>query len=76
MNKEISVHRSNMKSLLAQANVEAQIVTATRFASALDSLIAHICKSEMDRTEIINLLGQESEKLHNTILISDIKGAV
>lgn len=76
MNKEISVHRSNMKSLLAQATVEAQIVNATRFASALDSLIAHICKSEMNRTEIIDLLGQESEKLHNSILISDIKGTV
>ena len=43
MNKEISVPRSNMKALLAQASIEAQLVTATRFASALDSLIAHIC---------------------------------
>lgn len=68
MNKEISVPRSNMKALLAQAAVEAQLVTATRFASALDSLIAHICKSEMNRAEIIELLGQESEKLHNSIL--------
>ncbi|EOT1505426.1 DUF2732 domain-containing protein [Enterobacter hormaechei] len=68
MEKEISVPRSNMKELLAQATCEAQIVTATRFASALDSLIAHICKSEMNRTEIIELLGQESEKLHNSIL--------
>lgn len=76
MNKEISVVRSKMKSLLAQATVEAQIVTATRFASALDSLIAHVCKSEMNRTEIIELLGQESEKLHNAILTRDIKGAV
>lgn len=68
MNKEISVPRNNMKALLAQASVEAQLVTATRFASALDSLIAHICKSEMNRKEIIELLGQESEKLHNSIL--------
>lgn len=68
MNKEISVPRSNMKALLAQATIEAQLVTATRFASALDSLIAHICKSEMSRMEIIELLGQESEKLHNSIL--------
>ncbi|WP_449576030.1 DUF2732 family protein [Lelliottia nimipressuralis] len=68
MDKEISAPRSNMKALLAQAAVEAQLVTATRFASALDSLIAHICKSEMNRTEIIELLGQDSEKLHNSLL--------
>lgn len=68
MNKDISVPRSNMKALLAQATIEAQLVTATRFASALDSLIDHICKSAMNRTEIIELLGQESEKLHNSIL--------
>ncbi|HDZ9039119.1 TPA: DUF2732 family protein [Klebsiella pneumoniae] len=68
MKKDISVPRSNMKALLAQASIEAQLVTATRFASALDSLIAHICKSEMNRAEIIELLGQESEKIHNSIL--------
>ncbi|VFS30400.1 Protein of uncharacterised function (DUF2732) [Enterobacter cancerogenus] len=68
MNKQISVPRSNMKTLLAQAAVEAQVVTATRFASALDSLIAHICKSKRNRTEIIELLGQESQRLHNSIL--------
>lgn len=68
MNKEISVPRSNIKALLAQAAADAQLVTATRFASELDSLIAHICKFEMNRTEIIELLGQESEKLHNSIL--------
>lgn len=68
MNKQILVPRSNMKALIAQAAVEAQLVTATRLASALDSLIAHICKSEMNRTEIIELLGQESEKLHKSIL--------
>lgn len=68
MNKDISVPRSNMKALLAQASIEAHLVTATRFASALDSLIAHICKSEMNRAEIIELLGQESEKIHNSIL--------
>lgn len=68
MNTQISVPRSNIKALLAQAAVEAQLVTATRFASKLDSLIAHICKSEMNRAEIIELLGQESEKLHNSIL--------
>lgn len=68
MNKQISAPRSNITALLAQTAVEAQLVTATRFASALDSLIAHICKSEMNRTEIIELLGQESEKLHKSIL--------
>ncbi|MEB4674657.1 DUF2732 domain-containing protein [Enterobacteriaceae bacterium G50] len=68
MKKEISVPRSNMKVLLAQTAIEAQLVTATRFASALDSLIAHICKSEMNRSEIIELLCQESAKIHNSIL--------
>ncbi|HDZ8321221.1 TPA: DUF2732 family protein [Enterobacter kobei] len=68
MDKKISVPHSNMKAHIAQAIVDAQLVTATRFASALDSLIAHICKSELNRTEIIELLGQESEKLHNSIL--------
>lgn len=70
MEKQISVPHSNLKDLFAQATVDAQLVTATRFASALDSLIAHICKSEMNRTEIIELLGQESAKLHNSILSS------
>ena len=68
MDKQISVPHSNMKAHVAQAIVDAQLVTATRFASALDSLIAHICKSEMNRAEIIELLGQESQKLHNSIL--------
>ncbi|MCK7213448.1 DUF2732 family protein [Enterobacter kobei] len=68
MDKQISVSHSNMKAHVAQAIVDAQLVTATRFASALDSLIAHICKSEMNRAEIIELLGQESQKLHNSIL--------
>ncbi|WP_339026042.1 DUF2732 family protein [Leclercia pneumoniae] len=68
MEKRILIGRGSTKALLARASTEAQLVTATRFASALDSLIAHICKSEMNRTEIIELLGQESEKLHNSIL--------
>ena len=70
MEKQISVSHDNLKELFAQATVDAQLVTATRFASALDSLIAHICKSEMSRAEIIELLGQESAKLHNSILSS------
>jgi hypothetical protein len=68
MEKRILITRGSTKALLALASTEAQLVMATRFASALDSLIAHICKSEMNRTEIIELLGQESEKLHNLIL--------
>lgn len=68
MDKKILTPRNNMKTLLAQVVVETQLVTATRFASALDSLIAHICKSGMNRTEIIELLGQESAKIHNDIL--------
>ncbi|MER1619652.1 DUF2732 family protein [Enterobacter hormaechei] len=52
---------------LAQAVSEAQRDLATRFSSQFDGLIAYISKSELNRTEIIELLGQESEKLHNSI---------
>lgn len=60
--------RRNEKFVLMEVVVEAQLVVATRYASHLDSVIAHICKSDMNRTEIIELLGQESEKIHNSIL--------
>lgn len=68
MGKTVLTAHNDTKAMLARTSTEAQLVTATRFASALDSLIAHICKSEMSRAEIIELLGQESEKLHNAIL--------
>ncbi|MCM8038251.1 DUF2732 domain-containing protein [Enterobacter hormaechei subsp. xiangfangensis] len=46
---------------------ETSAATVALLSSKLDLLIAHICKSEMNRTEIIELLGQESAKLHNSV---------
>ncbi|QMM53149.1 DUF2732 family protein [Enterobacter sp. RHB15-C17] len=67
MQKQNTAQRGRYSVLLAQAVSEAQRDTATRFSSQFDGLIAHISKSELNRTEIIEFLGQESEKLHNSI---------
>ncbi|MEB8192281.1 DUF2732 family protein [Klebsiella grimontii] len=67
MQKQYAAQRGMYSVLLAQAVSEAQRDTATRFSSQFDGLIAHISQSELNRTEIIELLGQESEKLHNSI---------
>lgn len=67
MQKQNTAQRGMYSVLLAQAVSEAQRDTATRFSSQFDGLIAHISKSELNRTEIIELLGQESKKLHNSI---------
>ena len=67
MQKQKTAQRGAFTALLEQAVSEAQRDTATRFSSQFDGLIAHISKSELNRTEIIELLGQESEKLHNSI---------
>ncbi|HEM8719545.1 TPA: DUF2732 family protein [Enterobacter hormaechei] len=67
MQKQNTAQRGMYSALLAQAVSEAQRDTATCFSSRFDGLIAHISKSELNRTEIIELLGQESEKLHNSI---------
>ncbi|MEG2266922.1 MAG: DUF2732 family protein [Acinetobacter sp.] len=67
MQKQKKAQRDVFSALLEQAVSEAQRDTAIRFSSQFDGLIAHISKSELNRTEIIELLGQESEKLHNSI---------
>lgn len=67
MQKQNTEQRGSFSALVAHAVNEAQRDTATRFSSQFDGLIAHISKSELNRTEIIELLGQESEKLHNSI---------
>ncbi|ATX03708.1 hypothetical protein CU079_19820 [Citrobacter freundii] len=67
MQKQKTAQRGAFSALLEQAVSEAQRDTATRLSSQFDGLIAHISKSELSRTEIIDLLGQESEKLHNSI---------
>lgn len=67
MQKQNTAQPGMCSALLGHAVSEAQRDTATRFSSWFDGLIAHISKSELNRTEIIELLGQESEKLHNAI---------
>ncbi|WP_334351259.1 DUF2732 family protein [Enterobacter bugandensis] len=67
MQKQNTAQRGMSSAHLAQAASEAQRDTATRLSSQFDGLIAHISNSELNRTEIIELLGQESEKLHNAI---------
>lgn len=69
MQKQNTAQRGMFSALLAQAISEAQRDTATRISSHFDGLIAHISKSELNRTEIIELLGQESVKLHNSISV-------
>lgn len=67
MQKQNTTQRGMCSAHLTHAVSEAQRDTVTRFSSQFDGLIAHISKSELNRTEIIELLGQESEKLHNAI---------
>lgn len=67
MQKQKTAQRGMFSALLEQAVSEAQRDIVTRFSSQFDGLLAYISKSELNRTEIIELLGQESEKLHNLI---------
>lgn len=67
MQTQNTVPDGMFSALLEQAVNEAQRDLATRFSSQFDGLIAHISKSELNRTEIIELLGQESANLHNSI---------
>ncbi|WP_048980106.1 DUF2732 family protein [Enterobacter asburiae] len=67
MQTQNTVRDGMFSALLEQAVNEAQRDLATRFSSRFDVLIAHISKSELNRTEIIELLGQESANLHNSI---------
>ena len=67
MQTQNTVPDGMFSALLEQAVNEAQRNLTTRFSSRFDGLIAHISKSELNRTEIIELLGQESANLHNSI---------
>ena len=67
MQKQNTALGGMFSALLEQAVNEAQRDLATRFSSRFDGLISHISKSELNRTEIIELLGQESANLHNSI---------
>lgn len=69
MQTQNTVPDGMFSALLEQAVNEAQRDLATRFSSRFDGLIAHISKSELNRTEIIALLGQESANLHNSVSI-------
>ncbi|AJB82922.1 DUF2732 family protein [Enterobacter hormaechei] len=72
MNIEVmTISAERLELMLSKTAREASAATVALLSSKLDVLIAHICKSEMNRTEIIELLGQESAKLHNSA--SEIK---
>lgn len=57
MHKQNKVPTCVLSVHLAQALRDAQLDTATRLSSHFDRLIAHISKLELNRTEIIELLG-------------------
>lgn len=65
MQKQNTAQRGMYSAHLAQAVSEAQRDLATRYSSQFDGLIAYISKSELNRTEIIELLGQ-SRKSYTT----------
>ena len=56
MQKQNTAQRGMYSAHLAQAVSEAQRDLATRYSSQFDGLIAYISKSELNRTEIIELL--------------------
>ncbi|HAV1800350.1 TPA: DUF2732 family protein [Enterobacter hormaechei subsp. steigerwaltii] len=68
MNREVmTISSERLEAMLKNTAREASAATVALLSSKLDLLIAHICKSEMNRTEIIELLGQESAKLHYSV---------
>lgn len=68
MNREVmKISSERLEAMLKNTAREASAATVALLSSKLDLLIAHICKSEMNRTEIIELLGQESAKLHYSV---------
>lgn len=68
MNREVmTISSERLEVMLKNTARETSAATVALLSSKLDLLIAHICKSEMNRTEIIELLGQESAKLHNSV---------
>lgn len=68
MNREVmTISSERLEAMLKNTAREASAATVALLSSKLDLLIAHICKSEMNRTEIIELLGQESAKIHYSV---------
>ncbi|HCM9134769.1 TPA: DUF2732 family protein [Enterobacter hormaechei subsp. xiangfangensis] len=63
----MTISSERLEVMLKNTARETSAATVALLSSKLDLLIAHICKSEMNRTEIIELLGQESAKLHNSV---------
>lgn len=60
-------HQSNteqLNTLLIQARVEAKADAAVKYSSHIDGLIRHITSHELSSVEIVELLHQESQKLH------------
>ncbi|MBU9841154.1 DUF2732 domain-containing protein [Rahnella aceris] len=51
--------------MLNQARNQAKADAAITFSSHLDSLISHAIQQQLDRVEILELLGQESIRFHN-----------
>ncbi|ADW73089.1 hypothetical protein Rahaq_1467 [Rahnella aceris] len=54
--------------MLNQARNQAKADAAITFSSHLDSLISHAIQEQLDRVEILELLGQESIRFHNESL--------
>ncbi|ENL7652567.1 DUF2732 family protein [Enterobacter hormaechei] len=63
----MTISSERLEAMLKNTAREASAATVALLSSKLDLLIAHICKSEMNRTEIIELLGQESAKIHYSV---------
>lgn len=62
-------HQSNtvqLNILLSQARVEAKADAAVKYSSHIDGLIRHITNNELSSVEIVELLHQESLKLHES----------
>ena len=51
--------------MLNQARNQAKADAAITFSSHLDSLISHAIQEQLNRVEILELLGQESIRFHN-----------
>jgi len=60
--------------MLNQARNQAKADAAITFSSHLDSLISHAIQEQLNRVEILELLGQESIRFHNEGL--EIKGVM
>ncbi|TNV19705.1 DUF2732 family protein [Buttiauxella sp. B2] len=62
-------HQSNseqLNSLLIHARAEARADAAVKYSSHIDGLIRHITNNELSGVEIVELLHQESQKLHES----------